>query len=394
MKRWLQWTSASFVLFFLFVGCASGPDEQKLADVAKNYAALVYANYSDVEKQLKELQASIDAFLKNPTKDGLEDCKKKWLTVRATYGQTEVFRFYSGPIDDDKNGREGQINAWPLDEAYIDYVKGNDKAGIINNLKDFPKITKDVLIAQNEKGGEKNISTGFHAIEFLLWGQDQSPTTAGQRPHTDFIVGKGGTAANQERRKTYLKLSMEILLADIQYTMKAWAPDTTDNYRGTFTSGDAKAAIQKIITGMGSLSLGELAGERMTTPYEEKDQEEEHSCFSDNTKADILNNAQGILNVYLGKYGSVSGASLSQLVASLNPDLDKQLTTELNASITAIKAIPDRFDQAILGDDSADGRKKVKAAIEALTTQTQTIAKVAELLGVKINFDLKFAKSE
>ena len=48
------------------------------------------------------------------------------------YSPTEVFRFYGGPIDDD-NGPEGLLNAWPLDEVFIDYVLGNPDAGIIND---------------------------------------------------------------------------------------------------------------------------------------------------------------------------------------------------------------------------------------------------------------------
>ena len=64
----------------------------------------------------------------------LVPARKAWLAAREPYGQTEAFRFYGGPIDDAK-GPEGRINAWPLDEAYIDSVKGKAGSGIINNRK-------------------------------------------------------------------------------------------------------------------------------------------------------------------------------------------------------------------------------------------------------------------
>lgn len=140
---------------------------------------------------------------------------------------------------------------------------------------------------------------------------------------------------------------------------------------------------------MGKLSNGELAGERMTTPYNEKDQEEEHSCFSDNTRADILNNAMGVQNVFLGKYGSVSGKSLDDLVRAKDATLADKLKSELEATVTAIKAIPNPFDQAIVGDDSADGRKKVKAAIDALKAQAATIAAVAKLFNITVVTELE-----
>lgn len=380
-------------LGLLTIACGSPTDpnkpdpkvKEKMTAVVQQYAKVVWASYQDVEKGLVALQTSINEFLAAPSKDKFEDAKKKWLAVRTIYGQTEAFRFYSGPIDDDR-GLEGRINAWPLDENYIDYVENSPDSGIINDTKKYPTIDKKLLIELNEKDGEKNVSLGFHAIEFLLWGQDLSKDSPGTRPHTDFV--KDGTAKNQERRGTYLKLAMEILLEDVRKVMNDWKPDTAGNYRDKFVKADAAASLTQILTGIGTLSGGELSGERMSTPYKEKDQEEEHSCFSDNTKVDILTNAQGVQNVYLGKFGSVAGESIDALVRMKDPKLADQLKQELEGSITAIKAIPEPFDQAIMGDDSADGRKKVKAAIDALQKQTQTIAKVGALFNLKVNTEL------
>ncbi len=154
---------------------------------SQHYANLVEANYQDVLTRVKALQTAVDTFVAAPSAEGLEQAKQAWLAAREPYGQTEAFRFYAGPIDDAK-GPEGQINAWPLDESYIDYVKGNSKAGIIN--KPNVAITKQKLASLNEKGGEENVSTGFHAIEFLLWGQDFNKEGPGNRSYTDFVDGQ------------------------------------------------------------------------------------------------------------------------------------------------------------------------------------------------------------
>jgi putative iron-regulated protein len=169
--------------------------------VAVHYAALVSAGYSDTLAAAQDLQAAIAEFTKAPSADGLNKARKAWLDAREFYGQTEAFRFYGGPIDDAK-GPEGQINAWPLDEAYVDYVTGKPKAGLVNNPK--IKITKAALIKANERGGEENISAGWHAVEFLLWGQDLSETGPGNRSFEDFVVRKG---ANAERRAMYLTVA-------------------------------------------------------------------------------------------------------------------------------------------------------------------------------------------
>ena len=59
--------------------------------------------------------------------------------------------------------------------------------------------------------------------------------------------------------------------------------------------------LSTILIGMGSLSYGELAGERMKLGVMLHDPEEENDCFSDNTHASHYNDARGIRNVYPGR---------------------------------------------------------------------------------------------
>ena len=264
---------------------AEGPTADDLAAVAATYADLVAASYQAAIASATEMQTSIEAFLADPTDATITAAKQAWLTARDDYGPTEAFRFYDGPIDNPANGPEGQINAWPMDEAYVDYVEGDATAGIVNDTAGSPEITVDVIVAANEEGGETNISTGWHAIEFLLWGQDLSPDGPGERPVTDYT-----TAANAERRATYLQLTTQLLLDDLASVADQWAPDGA--YRTEFLA-DPALAVQRLLRGIGALSRGELAGERMAVAYETKDQEDEHSCFSDNTAADVTNNARG-----------------------------------------------------------------------------------------------------
>src|SRR3546814_4535519 len=158
----------------------------------------------------------------------LAAAKQAWLDGRDLYGPTEAFRFYDGPIDTPDGGPEGQINAWPLDEAYIDYVEGDETAGIINDTAGVPEITTDVLVAANEQGGESNISTGWHAIEFLLWGQDLSDEGPGARPLSDYT-----DSPTAERRAIYLQLLADLLVSDLESVRDQWAPEGGE-FRATF----------------------------------------------------------------------------------------------------------------------------------------------------------------
>jgi putative iron-regulated protein len=364
--------------------CGGGDDDD--ADpgaVVDNYAVIVHASYTDSLNRARELRTAVDAFVATPSTTTLAAAKAAWIAAREPYGQTEVYRFYDGPIDNPTDGPEGQINAWPLDEAYVDYVMGNATAGIINNPGDFPTLSKEVIAEQNEKDAEENISTGYHAIEFLLWGQDLSPTGPGQRPHTDYLTA-GGTAANQARRGQYLKLVAELLVDDLQAVTDAWAPGGA-NYGAQLKAAADNEALRRMLQGMGSLSGAELSGERMATAYDNRDQEDEHSCFSDNTHRDLRGNAVAIQNVYLGRYGTIDGPGIDELVRARDPMLDTKMTTELAASIAAIEAIPAPFDQAL--QDDANGRVKIMAAITALRAQTDTMVEIATLLGITLNLE-------
>lgn len=349
-------------------------------DVAKGYGQLVYANYTDSVNAAKTMQSSIDAFLKAPSEAGMASAKKAWLDAREFYGQTEAFRFYGGPIDDE-NGPEGQINAWPMDESYVDYVQGDSNSGFINNAK-F-SITREALIEHNERGGEENIATGWHAIEFLLWGQDFNDDGPGDRPYTDYVKGKGN---NAERRAHYLREVTALLIHDLESVQSAWAPGTPDNFRAQFEKG-GKESVRQILLGLGSLSRGELAGERLEVALFSQDQEDEHSCFSDNTHRDAVNNAQGILNVWTGTYKQADGAvlkvpSLADLVASSAPRVAAVTTQQIRNSVIAANAIQAPFDREIIGGANAPGPQRIKATVASLVKQSSLIVESANAIGI------------
>lgn len=360
---------------------ASGVDAGDLEAAATTYADLVYASYSDATTGAEDLGTAIEAFLAAPSDETLDAARQAWLDARDLYGPTEAFRFYDGPIDNPDDGPEGQINAWPLDEAYIDYVDGDPTAGIVNDAAGFPEITTDVVVSANEAGGETNISTGWHGIEFLLWGQDLSDDGPGARPVTDYT-----TSPVAERRATYLRTLSDLLVADLTSVRDQWAPDG-GAYREEFLA-DPDQAVSNMLRGMGALSSGELAGERISVAYETKDQEDEHSCFADNTTADIAGNASGIRMVYLADHPAVDGTSLSDLVAEFDPDLDEQLRAELDTSVEQAEGLQAPFDQLILGDDEAPGRVQLLELIESLQAQGDSIAAVAERFGYQISLEI------
>lgn len=352
--------------------------------VVQHYSALVHANYSDTLAAARAMQDKIHAFLNAPSKQTLAEARKAWLAAREFYGQTEAFRFYDGPIDDE-NGPEGQINAWPMDESYVDYVKGEAKAGLINNRNEA--LSKERLAELNEHDSEENISTGWHAIEFMLWGQDLSAKGPGDRPYTDFVDGKG---KNADRRREYLRLVTELLIDDLTFLEQQWRAGDADNFRHTFERGGMDS-LRRIFVGLGSLSRGELAGERLEVAMSSRDQEDEHSCFSDNTHRDAVTNALGIQNIWLGTYkradgSTFTGPGIAAFVAQSDAKLAEKTTRQIAQSVQAAEAIPAPFDQAIQGARNSAGRAKIQKTIDSLVQQSKDLVDAAAAVGIdKLN---------
>ncbi|KLD96631.1 imelysin family protein [Aliarcobacter butzleri] len=368
---------------------ATNNNEVKKVEVAKQasileaYANIALDNYTNALKDAKNLKVVIDKFAKAPTQENFDAAKKAWLDSRESYGSTEIFRLSNGPIDaeegwiaDAYGSLEGQINAWPLDENMIDYTvdaegkltSGNiiDTVGKFNpggedsKEVDVTKITVDALTDLNENGGEANVSTGYHAIEFLLWGQDQDyanfmddnvtkgPMTAGQRPLTDFTTDK-----NSQRRLAYLKASSEKLVKDLETVASAWKKEVKGNqglYQAALLSKlkgkdkdkniDQKEALKQIIAGMGVFIKSELANERIAVAVLTPSEEDEHSCFSDNTHRDLVKNYEGFKNVLTATYnGKKYGKSLFDAVDKETKERIEKLMSSIEEKIESVDGI-------------------------------------------------------
>ena len=374
--------------------------------VAQTYVEIAAAGYGDSLTTAKALQAAVDAFIAAPSAETQLAAKTAWLAARVPYQQTEVFRF-GNPIVDEW---EGKVNAWPLDEGLIDYVDASYGQSEENPLATLnviatPKFTLSgvevdastltpAFISETwheVDGIEANVASGYHAIEFLLWGQDLNGTGpgAGARSFTDYLQNDDCTNANCDRRADYLKAATDLLVDDLAFMAAQWAEG--GEARTTITA-DPNAALTAMLTGMGSLSYGELAGERMRLGVMLNDPEEEHDCFSDNTHNSHYYDGLGIRNVYTGSYtrvdGSViSGPSLSELVAAADAAVDTQLKAELDASVAALAAIKAKAESGMAYDQmlavgNGEGEALIMGAVDALVTQTASINRAVTAIGL------------
>ncbi len=381
-------------------------------EVVRTYATIAHATFEDSLITAQALNEQVAALLKNPSETNLNNAKTAWKQARVPYQQSEVFRFGNANVDD----WEGQLNAWPLDEGLIDYVDADSYEAELGNIGananlianrslqlgsetlDISDLTPELLASLNELGGsEANVASGYHAIEFLLWGQDLNGTEAGagNRPYTDYASGDACTNNHCQRRREYLQAATQLLVEDLENMVQQWAPNQTDNYRQELLSIPVDAAMTRMLFGMGSLALGELAGERLKVSLEANSPEDEHDCFSDNTHYSHFYNALGIQNVYQGEYRRmndelIKGASLSDLVEIKDPALNSQVHISLRRAQLSLQALvdsaerseqPQKFDQ-LIAEGNTEGEAIINRAIEALVLETEQLELAARALGI------------
>jgi len=387
----------------LIISCSNKEEENVIpeneiskTDFVQNYAVIVSANYADTYNTAVSMKTKIDAFIASPSETTLFRARTAWLHARDFYGQTEAYREANGPIDnEDLLANEGQINAWPLDEAFIDYVANTTGGKVQNGLIGDTSfnLTEANILNKNEDGKDDNISTGWHAIEFLLWGQDlnydpvnhttDNYSVSGERSFTDYT-----TADFAARRKTYLQIVTDLLVKDLSDLNSTWADG--GSYRTTFEALDVDVALTNILNGIGFISNGEIALERID-PAIDEGQENEHSCFSDNTNQDMWANVHGINNIIIGSYLSesgaiVSGVSLIELVNQSDITIGAALEAEAKTTISKLDnllALGITFDEIIssetLGSNGAAGQLS-----SALKAQGTAISEAASALSINI----------
>ena len=392
---------------------AAAPAFADKAAVLDNYANIAVANYTDSLTTGKTLLAAVNTLVDQPSAEALQAAKDAWLAARVPYQQTEVFRFGNAIVDD----WEGKVNAWPLDEGLIDYVDAayggatdeneyavlnvvaNSSFTLSGETIDASEITPALLEGSLHEadGVESNVATGYHAVEFLLWGQDLNGhgAGAGNRPWTDYAQADACTGGHCDRRADYLKAATELLVSDLEWMVAQWQEGGDARIQLT---ADENAGLSAILTGMGSLSYGETAGERMRLGVMLNDPEEEHSCFADNTHNDHFYNAVGIRNVYLGSYtgidGSVvSGESLASLVAASDAGVDAELRAKLNVSVLEMLEMKTAAEAGFAYDSmlergSKAGEAVIMGGVNALVDQTRSIERAVATLGVdQIDFE-------
>jgi putative iron-regulated protein len=391
-------------------GHAAAPDPKA---ILANYADIGRAVYEDSVDAAVALKAKVTALVAEPTEANLKAARQAWIAARVPYMQSEAFRFGNPEVDD----IEGDVNSWPLDEGLIDYVDAtaygtesdsnpyytldviaHPQLRLGNKTVDAAKISKQLIASLEEAGdNEANVAVGYHAIEFLLWGQDLNGTGpgAGNRPASDYDT-KNCSHGNCDRRADYLSAATDLLIDDLTRMRNLFTADGA--VRKRLMAGKPADGLVTIFTGLGSLSYGELAGERTKLGLMLHDPEEEHDCFSDNTHNSHFYDEKGIVNVYDGVYRRVDGSmikgpGLRDYVAARDPKDIARIDAAMQAATAAVTVLKQTADSGkwaydqMIGPNNPEGNQIVQQVVDTLVAQAKALEAGVTALGLKMTVE-------
>jgi putative iron-regulated protein len=346
----------------------------------QGYAQLVADSYAASLADGQGLKTAITAFLTNPNDETLTRARDAWINGRRSWELTEAFRFYDGPIDvtDTEMGPISRLDGWPIDPAAIDYVEDNPTSGIINNMK--LALTRATLLSQSQSSHAA--ITGWHAIEFLLWGQESATIgEAGDRPVTDYLPNQ----PNNDRRRAYLKLATDMLVEDLHYLVESWDPKSRNSYAAAFRLLNQREALGRVMNGIAQLTGQELANTRLAAALDTNDRKKLTSRFSATSYQDFVFALRGVRNVWTGDQGGQTRPGLSVLVGRVDPALAQKILHALDHAEESIGLLQTPLERETLpAPANSPARQKAERAIADLKSFASLIRDAGTKMGVAV----------
>ncbi|MED6300576.1 MAG: imelysin family protein, partial [Verrucomicrobiota bacterium] len=248
---------------------------------------------------------------------------------------------------------------------------------IINNKEKYPSITTELLRSINLKAGKSGFTTGYHVIEFLLWGEDSDRSSSGKRSFKDYDKSNSELA---KRRADYLVACCDLLIEDLENLVSEWDHESKNNLRSHLESMTSDQAIRKILRIVSVLADG-LAESQIGSIISKESVFKEQSTFSDTTHFDFLHTVAGISNLAAGAYVGldgklqVLGLGLIGLAEQAPNARAEKIRSLINDAMKSAQAFKGPFDQFNQDEKNVTGSEKSTITLKALSESLHAFAK-------------------
>ncbi|WP_444946033.1 imelysin family protein [Microbulbifer sp. VTAC004] len=217
--------------------------EQAASDLSLAIWQAGQAQVLHTHASVETLQRAVKALLANPSEDQLEEARLSWLDAHREFAATLPYiQLAFSPVDLRSQGRKLMLalDSWPAQAGYLDTVPGYSDSGIVNDTA--IELTLANLRKQHRLTAHEEASTGFHALEVMLWG----PT--GERTAEDFIPDSNGEkpeALAVNRRRELTRLIAKGMEEDMAGLARRW-PTSANNLSREYLSLGPVARLQQI----------------------------------------------------------------------------------------------------------------------------------------------------
>lgn len=348
--------------------------EQALNDAVIPYVDnTVVSTYSSLAdgalKLMNACNEAKEAFGTDNTKaqQKIDEAGNYWKESRKYWELSEAFLF--GAASD--YNIDPHIDSWPLDKAAMEQLLNNSG-----------------MMAAIGEGGGTYVSAnlgygllGFHAIEYMLFQLD----------NTGYVSESRKVETLDRNEMIYMAAVAEDLCFQCIRLEASWAGmgnvteekqniltekelEPTFNYGQSMKNagkGGSKYvnytdAAQEIIQGCIDIA-DEVRGQKIGKPAKGSSEDDKNyieSPYSLNSITDFADNIRSISNAYQGI--NDTDKSISDYIASVNPEKDKAVKNAIDKAIAAIQKMPEPFAKHATEKTSTDAMEAIDILITAL----------------------------
>ncbi|MBB5211167.1 imelysin family protein [Microbulbifer hydrolyticus] len=327
------------------------------------------AQIIDAEAAAQALQRAVAQLLQAPTEDHLEAAKLAWLDAhRELAGALPFIKVAFSPAELQQQGKELllALDSWPTQAGYLDTVPGYSTSGIVNDTA--IELTLANLRKQHRLTAHEEASTGFHALEVMLWG----PTS--ERTADQFAKSTGGEqpeAQASNRRRELTRLIAQGIHEDLSGLATRW-PLTANDLSQRYLAKPPASRLQWIR----SAHMDLLSNEVLPRMPESSESDVESGRAADSKQA-LLAMLRNLQASWLPE----GGGGLADLM------LDRHQTTALAQTFAELEQRLLKMEDPIELADPAElqrARHQVEALLGLLSGDTQVPAREEDMTPVSL----------
>ena len=347
-------------------------------EIALEYVRQIDTDFKQAGIEIKKFQSSIATLTDQTNIENLNLSKQAWLNAHSAYELTTLHRYYATQLMGEQDSLvlmqlQYQINHWPIVPGYIDYVDGYPDSGIVHDIN--VNLDADSLREQHGSFDVSEVTLGFHAIEFLLWGYDADSVA---RPATDFDavleltpkeIESGYTLEqlSNNRRRLFLSVVVDTLVKDFLALQSLWlAEEPSISQRIESISGTELIVI--LADSMSAMLTQELLQRSLYPMLNGDFVESVQSPYSRSTQNAVSSQLSGLERLLLERQ-TENGTTLDLVFSAISDEFSEFFYQNFDASKACLVLLYSNRE----GDSASPATARETEVVECINLLTNIV---------------------